>query len=308
MNYSQVGIANVALSRIGARGQISSINDNSPNAIKVLAVWDTVFQEVLAERDWRFAKTRAALTLTNTCSFTGSISSNTLTVTAVSSGTIFLGQTVLGTGVLPCTIVSAFVSGTGGTGTYTVTQAQNVGSESMTARATPLYGYQYAWTLPGDLLRFVRPHKVPPDRFNWWFGFGPEGDGWYSHRDPPFWPNGWPYIVEQIPTSVNDGVTTYTRCALTNYGGFCGPAMINYIQLITDLTQLTPGFVNSLQWRLGKELAIPVTEDKQKFELCENQYKQSLNSAEAQNECLDYSAHEAGSESWVRAGRCADVR
>ena len=32
-------------------------------------------------------------------------------------------------------------------------------------------------------------------------------------------------------------------------------------------------------------------------------YRDSLNSAEAQNECMDYQQDEAGSESWERAGR-----
>jgi hypothetical protein len=50
-------------------------------------------------------------------------------------------------------------------------------------------------------------------------------------------------------------------------------------------------------------LAISVTEDKDKFELMEQRYKDSLNSAEAQNECLDFSEDEAGSSSWVDAGR-----
>jgi Chitobiase/beta-hexosaminidase C-terminal domain len=67
--------------------------------------------------------------------FTGSISGTTLTVTAVSSGTISVGQTLSARGVgaaisVPTTITN-LGSGTGGTGTYTVSQSQTVGSESM---------------------------------------------------------------------------------------------------------------------------------------------------------------------------------
>jgi len=36
----------------------------------------------------------------------------------------------------------------------------------------------------------------------------------------------------------------------------------------------------------------------------EAKYKEILNSAEAQNECLDYSYDEDGSTTWVDAGRC----
>ena len=79
--------------------------------------------------------------------------------------------------------------------------------------------------------------------------------------------------------------------------------MITYIQLISDYTQLMPGFVNCLAYRLAQELAISVTEDKQKFEQMQQMYRESLNSAEAQNECLDFSEDESGSTSWQDAGR-----
>ena len=65
MAYSQTSIANLALGRIGARQIITDVNENSPNAKKVLVVWDAVFQEVLSERDWKLAKTRQQLALSN---------------------------------------------------------------------------------------------------------------------------------------------------------------------------------------------------------------------------------------------------
>jgi microcystin-dependent protein len=53
-------------------------------------------------------------------SFTGAISSTTLTVSAVASGQLFVGQTISGTGVTSGTTITAFGTGTGGVGTYTV--------------------------------------------------------------------------------------------------------------------------------------------------------------------------------------------
>jgi len=244
LNYSQTGIANLALGRLGARGQITSINENSPNAVKVLAVWDYIFQEVLSERDWKFAKTRAQLQL---------------------------------------------------------------------SPVTPLYTYAYAWALPSDLLRFVRPVKRPENRRNFWWGWGPEGSGWYQRNDPPFWPVNTDYKIETLtagwkvvppadpipyPPPFPSG-----RYALTNYDGSDGNAMITYIQLISDYTQLMPGFVNCLAYRLAQELSISITEDKGKFQQMEQLYRESLNSAEAQNECLDFSEDESGSTSWEDAGR-----
>lgn len=244
MNYSQVGIANLALGRIGARGQITNINDSSPNAVKVLAVWDSVFQEVLSERDWKFAKTRVQLQL---------------------------------------------------------------------SPIVPLYSYPYAWALPADLLRFVRPVKRPVNRYRYWWGWGPEGTGWYHREDPPFWPFGTDYKIETLtagwtsplsnPPVPYPGPFPSGRYALTDYGGSVTPPMITYIQLITDYTQLMPGFVNCLTFRLAQELSIAITEDKQKFQQMEQMYRDSLNSAEAQNECLDFSEDESGSTSWEDAGR-----
>lgn len=249
MPYSQTQIANLALGRIGARGQIVSINENTPNAVKVLAVWDAIFQEVLSERDWKFAKTRAILQL---------------------------------------------------------------------SPIIPLYSYKAAWALPADLLRFVRPHKKPPDRNNYAWFWGPEGEGWYRKSDPPFWPTGTPYVVETLtagwaypitsPPTPYPGPFPAGRYALTDYCGFRGPAMINYIQLISDYTQLMPGFVNCLANRLAMELAIGVTEDKAKKDDLKQDYRDSLNSAEAQNECLDFSHDESGSTSWEDAGRCVRFR
>jgi hypothetical protein len=63
---------------------------------------------------------------------TASISDTTMTVASVSSGTVTVGQTVQGAGVSPDTRVIAPKSGTGGTGTYTVSVSQTVPGEPIT--------------------------------------------------------------------------------------------------------------------------------------------------------------------------------
>jgi hypothetical protein len=63
--------------------------------------------------------------------FTASISTTTLTVTAVTSGTLAVGQRVFGSGVLPNTKITALGTGTGGTGTYTVNQSQTQSSATL---------------------------------------------------------------------------------------------------------------------------------------------------------------------------------
>lgn len=224
MPYNQVQILNLALGRIGAKQFISDINESTVNGQRCLAVWDPIFQEVLSERDWRFAKIRLALQL---------------------------------------------------------------------SALTPLYGYSYAYAMPPDFLRFVRPRRKPLIR-NLLYG-----DGIYHRHDLPVSPHGYPYVVETL----SDG----NKYLLIDYDNSDTdrPLTINYIRLITDYSQLMAGFVNCLAWRLAEELAIQITEDKQKWQGAETAYKEALNSAEAQNECLDFSENQEDSRAWISAGRFA---
>lgn len=67
----------------------------------------------------------------NTATFTASITGTTLDVTAVSSGTINVGDAVYGGGVSPITKITALGTGTGGTGTYTVSVSQTRASTTL---------------------------------------------------------------------------------------------------------------------------------------------------------------------------------
>ncbi|HDR9199665.1 TPA: DUF3383 domain-containing protein [Burkholderia vietnamiensis] len=66
---------------------------------------------------------------------TGAISGTTLTVSAVTSGALAIGQVLSGTGVTAGTKITGFLTGSGATGTYTVDQSQTVASTSITAAA-----------------------------------------------------------------------------------------------------------------------------------------------------------------------------
>ena len=79
-------------------------------------------------------------------SFIGSITGATLTITSMNQGTIQLNGLVTGTGVSANTLITAFLSGVGGVGTYTVNNIQNSLSEQMVA-------YQQAGALQlGDVI------------------------------------------------------------------------------------------------------------------------------------------------------------
>lgn len=70
-------------------------------------------------------------------SFTASLATKVLTVTAKASGTIAPGQTVVGAGVTAGTYIVSQTGGTaGGIGTYAVSTTNTVSSESMTSTAT----------------------------------------------------------------------------------------------------------------------------------------------------------------------------
>lgn len=73
-------------------------------------------------------------------SFTGSIAASTLTVSALASGTLGVGATVInGTGITAGTIILSQISGTaGGTGTYSVTNTQTFLSGALTTQPTPV--------------------------------------------------------------------------------------------------------------------------------------------------------------------------
>jgi len=76
-------------------------------------------------------------------SVTASIAGTVMTVTAVGSGALAVGQTLSGSGVTAGTKITAFGTGTGGTGTYTVSVSQTVASTTIAgagAVITPFSG------------------------------------------------------------------------------------------------------------------------------------------------------------------------
>jgi len=69
---------------------------------------------------------RALNSATVGATFTATISGTTMTVSAVASGTLYLGQTIQGAGVTANSVITALGTGTGGTGTYTLSVASTV--------------------------------------------------------------------------------------------------------------------------------------------------------------------------------------
>jgi len=85
-------------------------------------------------------KTGNITNIQSTAVVTGAIVASVLTVTNVSSGTLFVGQTLSGSGVNAGTYISAFGTGTGGLGTYKVVGDTTATSTTITAKGNP-WGY-----------------------------------------------------------------------------------------------------------------------------------------------------------------------
>jgi voltage-gated potassium channel len=90
--------------------------------------------------------------------FTGSISGTTLTVTSVTSGTVAVGQTLSAMTIGPGTIITNLGTGTGGVGTYAVSQQQVVPSTEIKATEPPGTNFQVLRVL--RLLRLLRMLRV----------------------------------------------------------------------------------------------------------------------------------------------------
>jgi hypothetical protein len=76
--------------------------------------------------------------------FTGSIATTTLTVSAITSGTLIPGMVITGTGVTAGTYIVAQLTGsTGSTGTYTVSASQTVASTTITGSLPSKITFDY---------------------------------------------------------------------------------------------------------------------------------------------------------------------
>jgi hypothetical protein len=92
--------------------------------------------------------------------FTAAVALTTMTVTAVTSGTILIGHTISGSGVSSATITAQLTGTTGGTGTYTVSVSQTVASTTISS--------SFAITRNGNTTQGT---------------FTPYGDNWSNYLD-----------------------------------------------------------------------------------------------------------------------------
>ena len=108
----------------------------------------------------------ATVIIGNASIFTGSISTTTLTVSAVTQGTISIAapfQTLYttGSGFTAGTTITAAGTGTGGTGTYTVSASQTVSSSTFYAIAPSSYmAYQISVPANASLIVIDKTNSI----------------------------------------------------------------------------------------------------------------------------------------------------
>ncbi len=220
MAYSEVGIVNLGLIKIGVK-PISALTENSVPAIRANAVWEYIRNEVLEARDWKFAKTRYEL-------------------------------------------------------------AKNA--------TTPLYGYDYAYTLPADFLRLCLNKKEESPVYP----IGPFTQ--FTETELITYSHGYRYVIEALPASG-------ALCLLTDFDNDVESLYINYIRKETNPGRYTAHFCACLGFRIGAELSLSLTEDKKKFGGMMELYEGALRRADALTQSYDYIDDETGSTDWERAGR-----
>lgn len=116
--YVYVLTSNLVPSVVGVLNSNDGVVRITDNGINVYIV-DGAYRYT-----WRISAPATAV-------FTASTSGTTLTVSSVSSGTLAVGQSLYGVGVLAETVITALGTGTGGAGTYTINRSQTVAAESM---------------------------------------------------------------------------------------------------------------------------------------------------------------------------------
>lgn len=101
---------------------VSQSSGSAINGIYLKGVWKTSFRHVTVKGTSTF--------------FTASISGTTMTVSAISSAStpkLAVGQVISANGIIAGTTITALGTGTGGTGTYTVSNSQTLASRAMAA-------------------------------------------------------------------------------------------------------------------------------------------------------------------------------
>lgn len=123
--------------------------------------------------------------------FTASITDTTMIITKNISGTIYIGQTITGTGVISGTTITALVSSNQGTSTYTVSVSQTVVSTTITANSANNYFTVIKYVGPDE---YVEGTSVIDKQFN--ITFNLTAPGLYSRNQ----------LIQDLSSQIHDSL------------------------------------------------------------------------------------------------------
>lgn len=127
-------LADPIVSIFGAGVTTYATGSRTSNAVTSISPWHKVKEIIITEPGDGYVSAPTVTIVaptSGTATVTGSISGTTLTVTFVSSGVLYPGQLITGSGIASGTIITNYLTGLGGTGTYAVNTSQTVSSTTI---------------------------------------------------------------------------------------------------------------------------------------------------------------------------------
>ncbi len=330
MAYSQLGIINLALYRLGVR-KLSSLTDGTPQQIQAVDVWDYIRDEVLEMREWRFAKTRTKLARSPispiyTYNFAYIIPADYI---KMANGSIldppiypisyleYKFETIqLPEGLEKITngafaADSDWTKGIGWTisGGYALKAAGAVNTLSQVHTSmvsVPIVGESYL--LSFDVVSIEGGALMPQIGG----AYGSPVSNARTHTQV--------IVAESVTSGIIfrpmdpdvvctiDDVSLFKvadrLCILSDYeDSEANPLYLTYIKRVTDVSKWSPSFINAFAWRLAKEIAINRTESPNKIQMCDSEYEKALLRADEATQDQDSQEDDYGSDSWETAGR-----
>jgi hypothetical protein len=134
---------------------------------------------------------------------TGGVASGTLTVSSVTSGTIYTGMLLAGTGISGNPYISAYGTGTGGTGTYVLSSTQTV-ANGTTINATPQFAPLSANAPNARYITVAKTFCILANTSDPVGGVNPFRIWWSAAGDPTNWPTPGGTTAQQVQSDYSD--------------------------------------------------------------------------------------------------------
>lgn len=338
VNYSKLGIMNMAVGKLGSKRIIASLTENTDERIAATTVWDYILDEVLEAKGWHFAKTRTRIHRVDVIpafgfSFAYIIPDDFLKFLypkpdypAIYPSTY--DSTVLAHAVESMLIPDGLEKVTNGTFTGAAT--------GWTLGAQWAYGSNKVAKVVGGVTTLSQLAagmvSAPVADEIYLLDFEVSGLSGGSiipsiggTAGTPVSEDGDDNTSQHIQAINATGALIFTPsasgvvCSIDNVSVLkCldklallidyedsddYPLYIGYIRRVIDPTRYSATFVKALAFRLAAEMALKLTEGMAKYNANIQLYGRSLAEAEAVTQSMDSIPNETGSTDWVDAGR-----